>query len=68
MCERQTKAGNLTLSLFDPWDMMKNFCFHIYAQLSLSLVVRYLMVRIDGGQHYIQYADKCLITSQYWTA
>ena len=42
MSERQTKAGNqehsLTLSLSHliTLDMLNNFCFHVYAQKSLS--------------------------------
>ena len=31
MSECQTKAGKN-----DPWDMLNNFCFHVYAQKSLA--------------------------------
>ena len=52
MSERQTKAGNqecfARLAKFaklanlhnwqnDPWDMLDNFCFHVYAQKSLFI-------------------------------
>ena len=48
MSECQTKAGNqecfesVKLSdcqvvKFDPWDMLNNFCFHLYAQNSLFI-------------------------------
>ena len=26
-----------SLSLIDPWDMLNNFCFHVYAQKSLFI-------------------------------
>ena len=35
--ECQTKAGNqecFESVKFDPWDMLNNFCFHVYAQKS----------------------------------
>ena len=46
MCECQTKAGNqeyfcklanLQNWQIDPWDMLNNFCFHVYAQKSLFI-------------------------------
>jgi len=47
MSERQTKAGNKecienlkklrNLQTIDPWDMLNNFCFHVYAQKSLFI-------------------------------
>ena len=43
MSERQTKAGNqecfanLQNLQIDPWDMLNNFCFHVYAQNSLFI-------------------------------
>ena len=48
MSESQTGAGNLkTLKTWkpenfeniknDPWDMLNNFCFHVYAQKSLFI-------------------------------
>ena len=46
MSERQTKAGNqecfaklanLQNLQIDPWDMLNNFCFHVYAQKSLFI-------------------------------
>ena len=46
MSERQTKAGNqecfaklanLHNLQIDPWDMLNNFCFHVYAQKSLFI-------------------------------
>ena len=43
MSERQTKAGNqecfakLANLQIDPWDMLNNFCFHVYAQKSLFI-------------------------------
>ena len=46
MSEHQTKAGNQENSKIqiqnsnvyvDPWDMLNNFCFHVYAQKSLFM-------------------------------
>ena len=43
MSERQTKAGNqecfakLANLQIDPWDMLNNFCFHVFAQKSLFI-------------------------------
>ena len=49
MSECQTKAGNqecfaklaklanLQNLQIDPWDMLNNFCFHVYAQKSLII-------------------------------
>ena len=43
MSERQAKAGNQECSgklanlQIDPWDMLKNFCFHVYDQKSLFI-------------------------------
>ena len=40
MFERQTKAGNQEFQSYEklhPWDMLNNFCFHVYAQKSLFI-------------------------------
>ena len=45
MSESQTGAGNLKILKLenfeniknDPWDMLNNFCFHVYAQKSLFI-------------------------------
>ena len=34
MSEFQKKIASWTLSYVDPWDMLNNFCFHVYAQKS----------------------------------
>ena len=43
MSENQTKACNSNVTCHmacpyvDPWDMVNNFCFHVYAQKSLLI-------------------------------
>ena len=44
MSENQTKACNSNVTCHmacpyvDPWDMVNNFCFHVYAQKSLFIL------------------------------
>ena len=32
------KLSSCQVVKFDPWDMLNNFCFHVYAQKSLFIV------------------------------
>ena len=40
MSESAGNQSSCKVVKFDPWDMLNNFCFHVYAQKSLGFFTR----------------------------
>ena len=44
---KSSKKSKIKINNVDPWDMLNNFCFHVYAQKSLFIVENDIAVSGD---------------------